>query len=57
MEYFNIELNFDDTKPSGDAKRIVSTELSESYGFKPQVSLKDGLHRTMDWYKEFVNGL
>jgi len=56
-EYFNIELNFDDTKPSGDAKRIVSTELSESYGFKPQVSLKDGLHRTMDWYKEFANGL
>ena len=56
-EYFNVGLSFDESKPNGDMKRILSTERAESYGFKPQVSLNEGIHRTINWYKEFMNEL
>jgi GDP-L-fucose synthase len=51
-EYFDVGLSFDDTKPSGDRKRLMSTERAESYGFKPQVSLENGIIRTIKWYEE-----
>ena len=51
-EYFDVGLRFDDTKPSGDRKRLMSTERAESYGFKPQVGLEEGIKRTIEWYKE-----
>jgi len=51
-EYFNVGLSFDDTKPTGDRKRLMSTERAESYGFKPQVSLENGIIRTIKWYEE-----
>ena len=56
-EYFNVGLSFDESKPNGDMKRILSTERAESYGFKPQVSLDEGIHRTINWYKVFMNEL
>ena len=31
-------------------KRIMSTERAESYGFKPRVSLEEGIHNTIEWY-------
>jgi GDP-L-fucose synthase len=49
-EYFNVSLSFDESKPNGDMKRILSTERAESYGFKPQVSFEDGINRTIEWY-------
>ena len=56
-EYFDVGLSFDESKPNGDMKRILSTERAESYGFKPQVSLDEGIHRTINWYKEFMSEL
>ena len=49
-EYFDVGLSFDESKPNGDMKRILSTERAESYGFKPKVDLKSGLEKTIDWY-------
>jgi len=34
----------------GDMKRIMDTTRAESYGFKPQVSLEDGIKKTIEWY-------
>ena len=56
-EYFDVGLSFDESKPNGDMKRILSTKRAESYGFKPQVSLDEGIHRTINWYKEFMSEL
>ena len=56
-DYFDIGLSFDETKPTGDKKRVMSVKRAESYGFKPQVSLENGLIRTMKWYEENVNEL
>ena len=56
-EYFDVGLSFDESKPNGDMKRLMSTKRAESYGFKPQVSLKEGIIRTIKWYDENINEL
>lgn len=51
-EYFGKEIKWDTTKPMGDMKRLMSMKKANSYGFKPQISLKDGITKTIEWYKE-----
>jgi len=52
-DYFSKEIIWDITKPAGDAKRLMSVERAENYGFKPQVSLEGGIVRTIQWYKDY----
>jgi GDP-L-fucose synthase len=47
----NVPVEWDTTKPNGDAKRLMDTKRAESYGFKPEISLVDGIIETIDWYK------
>ena len=56
-DYFDIGLSFDETKPTGDKKRLMSVKRAHELGFAPTVSLKEGIHRTIDWYKENINEL
>ena len=35
-------------------KRLMDTSRAESYGFKPEVSLEDGIIRTIKWYEEYL---
>ena len=49
-DYFGKEIEWDTTKPMGDMKRIMDTTRAESYGFKPQVGLKEGIIKTIEWY-------
>jgi GDP-L-fucose synthase len=51
-DYFNKEIVWDVSKETGDKKRLMSTERAESYKFKPQTSLKDGIIKTIEWYKK-----
>ena len=51
-EYFGKELVWDTTKPMGDMKRLMSMERANSHGFYPKTSLKDGIIKTIEWYKE-----
>lgn len=45
-----VTVEWDSTKPNGDAKRLMDTKRAESYGFKPEISLEDGIKDTMAWY-------
>ena len=56
-DYFNKEIKWDLTKPKGDMKRILNMERAKSYGFKSEVSLEDGIHRTIKWYEKNINEL
>ena len=40
--------------PDGEIDRqfVDSTKLHELTGWSPQVELRDGLHRTLDWYRD-----
>jgi GDP-L-fucose synthase len=49
-EYFNKPIKWLTDKPSGDAKRIFSMERAHSYGFKNEVSLKDGVIDAIEWF-------
>lgn len=47
-----IEIIWDKTKPKGDAKRLMDMTRAHSYGFKPQISIEQGIIETIEWYKE-----
>jgi GDP-L-fucose synthase len=48
---FEGELVWDPSKPDGQPRRRVDTSRArERFGFEANVSLEDGLRRTIDWY-------
>ena len=50
---FQGELKFDPNKPDGQPRRQLDLQRSkEKLGFEAQVSLEDGLKKTIAWYKE-----
>lgn len=46
------EIVWDTSKPSGDKKRLMDVKRAESIGFKPEISLKDGIQEVMSWYRD-----
>src|SRR2546428_596856 len=49
---FSGSILWDTTKPDGQPKRSLEVSKAERlFGFRAQVSLQDGLRRTIDWYK------
>jgi GDP-L-fucose synthase len=48
-----FDANFDSSKPSGFKKRVMDQALAEKQiGFKPQITLEDGLRQTWNWYSD-----
>lgn len=43
---------WDTNKPSGDLKRLMDTSRAQALGFKPQISLEQGIRETIEWYRE-----
>ena len=43
-------IEWDRNKPNGQPRRRVLSDKVRCLGFRPQVSLRDGLQRTIDWY-------
>ena len=48
--HFNKPIQWSPEKPSGDAKRLFSMDRSNSYGFYPEISIKEGLEDAMKWF-------
>lgn len=47
------KISFDTTKPDGQPRRNCDTKKAfKNTGFKAQIKLKDGLERTIEWYKK-----
>ena len=48
---FNGKINWDVSKPNGQPRRCVSNKRAEEkFEFKPKISLKEGLTRTIEWF-------
>jgi GDP-L-fucose synthase len=48
----DVELVFDDSKPSGMPRRHCdTTKAKQKIGFRAEVTLQDGLKDTIDWYR------
>ena len=48
----DIDVQWDTSKPSGDKKRILDTTKAQALGFVPEISLSEGLLKTINWYVE-----
>jgi GDP-L-fucose synthase len=49
---FGGRLTFDRSKPDGQPRRMLDTTRAESrFGFKATTDFRDGLRRTIDWYR------
>ncbi len=47
---FKGELVFDASKPDGTPRKLMDISRIESFGWKPQVSLRQGIAQTYDWF-------
>ena len=47
----NIKIEWDSSMPRGDKKRVMDISRATALGFKPRVTLNDGIERTVAWYK------
>jgi GDP-L-fucose synthase len=48
---FSGQITWDNTKPNGQPRRCVSNQKAkENFGFEAEISLEDGLQKTIDWY-------
>jgi GDP-L-fucose synthase len=49
---FEIELEFDTTKPDGTPQKLLDTSRLMALGWKPRISLPDGIRQTYEWLLE-----
>ena len=50
---FDGKLVWDTSKPNGQPRRALDTSKALQYfGFRAQVSFEEGLHQTIDWYRQ-----
>ncbi len=47
---FEIELVFDTTKPDGTPRKLLDTTRLQALGWKPRISLNDGIQQTYHWF-------
>ena len=46
------EVVWDTSKPAGDKKRLMDISKAKALGWKPEVSITEGIKEVMEWYKE-----
>ena len=47
---FTGGITWDTSKPDGTPRKLLDTSKIEALGWKPQISLEDGITSTYDWY-------
>ena len=48
--YFDKDIEWDITKPTGDSRRVFDMTRAKSCGFEPLISIEDGISETIEWY-------
>ncbi|PIQ86828.1 MAG: hypothetical protein COV74_03075 [Candidatus Omnitrophica bacterium CG11_big_fil_rev_8_21_14_0_20_45_26] len=46
-----LEIEWDTSKPKGDLRRVMDISRLKALGFKPSISVEEGIRDVMDWYK------
>ena len=52
---FQGVIKYDDTKPDGTPRKLVDVTKINSIGWHSNISLKEGIRETYEWYKSTVN--
>ena len=50
---FEGDIRFNTNRPNGTQRKLLDSMRISELGWKPQVSLKDGITATYDWYLEY----
>lgn len=45
-------VEFDSSKPDGTPRKLLDSSKIKTMGWKPKISLRDGIAQTYEWYKE-----
>lgn len=53
---YNGKIKFDASKPDGMPRKLVDVSRATKFGWKAKVSLKEGIKKTYEWFKERKNG-
>jgi len=52
---FGGTIRYNADKPNGEARRVLDiSKAASAIGYKPQMPLRVGLHRTLEWYRQKV---
>jgi len=52
------EVTWDETKPDGQPRRMLdTTKAYQKFGFKAKTDLREGLKKTIDWYRKLKGDL
>jgi len=54
---FNGDIVFDTSKPDGMFRKIIDSTKVRSLGWKPEISLREGIKLTHSWYVENINSI
>jgi GDP-L-fucose synthase len=49
---FTGEIEWDSTKPDGTPRKVLDVSRIKALGWKPTITLEDGIVSTIAWYKE-----
>lgn len=52
---FTGEIEWDTTKPDGTPQKLLDVSKLASAGWRSTISLEDGIHNTVDWYRNNIN--
>ena len=52
---FDGRIVFDKSKPNGNPRKLLDTSKMNSYGWRPQYRLDEGLKISYDWFKNNLN--
>jgi GDP-L-fucose synthase len=47
---FDGQIKWDPTKPDGTPRKLLDVSKLQSLGWRPKISLKEGIRRTYEWY-------
>jgi GDP-L-fucose synthase len=50
---FRGEILWDPSKPDGTPRKLLDSSKIRKLGWKPRVSLEEGIRRVYEWYKQF----
>lgn len=46
----SVEIEWDTSKPTGDARRVFDMSRAKEHGFAPEISIEEGVKETIQWY-------
>ena len=49
---YKVPIKLDKTKPSGMKRKLLDVSLANKYGWKSQITLKEGLKKTCDHFSK-----